>query len=104
MVAMAFKEINDLLSKITDASLKKRGFPNASIILAWPNIIGAELAKVTSPHSIKFPLNSRRDGTLIISTSGAFSMNVEMAKVTIIDRVNLYFGYTAINNIRVLQG
>ena len=54
-------------------------------------------------QNVILPPHSRRDGTLTVVTGGAFSMNLEMMRPVLLERVNLYFGYTAVTRIRIVQ-
>jgi hypothetical protein len=100
---MALKSLHPFLSKVAGTALKKRGFYNADLLLEWPKIVGADLAKASYPKSLAFPPHSRRDGTLTVVTGGAFSLNLEMMKPVLLERVNLYFGYTAVIRVRIVQ-
>ena len=100
---MALKNAHPLLSKAAEAALKKRGFPNADVVMAWPKIVGPDLAQTTHPKSLSFPTNSRRDGTLTVTTGGAFALTLEMMRPLVLERVNLYFGYTAVTRLRIVQ-
>jgi hypothetical protein len=100
---MALKNAHPFLSKAAEAALKKRGFPNADVIMAWPKIVGPDLAKVTHPKSLSFPTHSRRDGTLTVVTGGAFALTLDMMRPVVLERVNLYFGYTAVTRLRIVQ-
>ena len=100
---MALKNAHPVLSKAAEAALKKRGFPNADVVMAWPKIVGPDLAQTTHPKSLSFPTNSRRDGTLTVVTGGAFALTLDMMRPLVLERVNLYFGYTAVTRLRIVQ-
>lgn len=100
---MVLKNAHPFLSKAAEAALKKRGFPNADVVMAWPKIVGPDLAKVTHPKSLSFPAHSRREGTLTVITGGAFALTLEMMRPLVLERVNLYFGYTAVTRLRIVQ-
>lgn len=100
---MVLKNAHPFLFKVAEAALKKRGFPNADVIMAWPKIVGPDLAKVTHPKSLSFPAHSRREGTLTVIAGGAFALNLDMMRPVVLERVNLYFGYTAVTRLRIVQ-
>lgn len=100
---MALKTLHPFLSKVAEGALKKRGFPNADVLMEWPKIVGPDLAKTTYPKSLSFPTHSRRDGTLTVTTGGAFALTLEMMRPVVLERVNLYFGYTAVTRLRIVQ-
>ena len=100
---MVLKNAHPVLFKVAEAALKKRGFPNADVIMEWPKIVGPDLAKVTHPKSLSFPAHSRREGTLTVIAGGAFALNLDMMRLLVLERVNLYFGYTAVTRLRIVQ-
>ena len=100
---MVLKNAHPFLFKVAEVALKKRGFPNADVIMAWPKIVGPDLAKVTHPKSLSFPAHSRREGTLTVIAGGAFALNLDMMRPVVLERVNLYFGYTAVTRLRIVQ-
>jgi len=109
------KAVGAFVPKVTAAVFQKFGFHSAEIMASWPTIVGAEVARLTRPHSIKWPRGSKgpsdtvEDGgsgagaTLIVATDPAFALEVSYRHKEIIDRINRYFGYRAIAQIKVLQ-
>ena len=82
---------------------------------SWETIVGADLARLTRPEAIKWPRGSKArtneadDGapaagaTLIIACDPAFALEISYRTQDILDRINRYFGYRAIANLRILQ-
>lgn len=84
--------------------LGKKGFIQADILARWTDILGAELATGVQPASLSFSKSA--DGALLrVNTySGAYAMEFNARKQQIIEKLNTYFGYRAISDIRVTQG
>jgi hypothetical protein len=109
------KAVGAFVPKVTAAVFQKFGFHNAEIMSSWGTIVGAELARLTRPESIKWPRGNKPmtgaaedDGrsagaTLIIATDPAFALEVSYRQGEIIDRINRYFGYRAIAQMKVHQ-
>jgi len=109
------KAVGAFVPKVTTAVFQKFGFHSAEIMSSWETIVGAELARLTRPESIKWPRGNKapagaeddegRNGgaTLIIATDPAFALEVSYRHREIIDRINRYFGYRAIAQIKVHQ-
>ncbi len=109
------KAVGAFVPKVTAAVFQKFGFHSAEIMSSWKTIVGAELARMTRPESIKWPRGnkgatgadddeSRSAGaTLMIATDPAFALEVSYRHREIIDRINRYFGYRAIAQIKVHQ-
>ncbi len=84
--------------------LGKKGFIQADILARWTDILGAELATGVQPASLSFSKSA--DGALlrVNAYSGAYAMEFNARKQQIIEKLNTYFGYRAIADIRVTQG
>ena len=84
--------------------LGKKGFIQADILARWADILGAELATGLQPASLSFSKSA--DGALlrVNAYSGAYAMEFNARKQQIIEKLNTYFGYRAISDIRVTQG
>lgn len=93
------------VQSVSKAALGSRGFANVDIIENWTDILGPDLSRGISPVKIVFSNNSRTHGTLHVkSAGGAFAMLCEHQKGRILSRLNTYFGYPAIDHIRIIQG
>ncbi|MBO5997855.1 MAG: DUF721 domain-containing protein [Alphaproteobacteria bacterium] len=84
--------------------LGKRGFSNVDLIAHWSDIVGEKLAVAVKPDKISFPKNDRMNGTLYVRVqSGAFATVLEHQKNIVLDRINTFFGYDALSNIKIQQ-
>ena len=98
------RAIADMLPAVGDTAFRKFGFVQSSVITRWPEIVGAKLARVTSPASLRFAKGARSDGTLHINVSGTHAVVVQHVLPDIIARVNRFFGYAAVAQVRLQQG
>ena len=90
---------------ITKPILGQRGFAEVDILGSWPEIIGEDLACGVSPEKLVFDKDKRTGGTLYVkSAGGAFAMLFEFQKQQVIERINGFFGYPAVVNIKIKQG
>jgi hypothetical protein len=94
----------DLVGDIGGQSFKRFGFVQHSIVSRWSDIVGERYAKVSSPESIKFPAGKRAGGVLTLLVDGAHAPLIQHLTPMIVDRVNRFFGYAAINRIVFRQG
>ena len=80
--------------------LKKNGYNYSEIISKWNILVGKEIANYAHPKSIKM---KKRDsnGTLILAIKRGDEINVEYSKQEIINKINSYFGYKLINEIKL---
>ncbi|WP_425406391.1 DUF721 domain-containing protein [Hwanghaeella sp.] len=93
-----------LVGALTKKALGKRGFASAAIITDWATIVGPDLAKHTRPQKLTFPKGRRDGGTVHILTSGPMALQLQHLAPMIIDRINGFFGYGAVSDIRLVQG
>jgi hypothetical protein len=101
--------------KVTAAAFERYGFHSAEIMTSWETIIGSDLARMTRPEAIKWPRGSKArtneadDGTpaagatLVIACDPAFALEISYRTRDIVDRINRYFGYRAIAQLRIVQ-
>ncbi|MEO0619150.1 MAG: DciA family protein [Pseudomonadota bacterium] len=114
-----------LLPDVTRSAFQKFGFPAAALLTEWEAIVGVELARFTSPERVKWPkLNeddlleeegaygrrrgyagrqNHRSGTLVLRVDGPLALELQHRSDQILGRINQYFGYRAIGDLRVLQ-
>ena len=90
--------------KLIAPLLGKKGLMQADILAEWKNIVGEDLASGASPFSLSFS-KQREGAVLTVKTfSGAFAVELTARKEQIIERINSYFGYAAVGDIKVVQG
>ena len=80
--------------------LKKNGYNYSEIISKWNLLVGRSISNCCYPKSIKMARGDK-SGTLILSVERGNEINVEYSKKEIINKINSYFGYKLINEIRV---
>ena len=110
------KAVASFVPNITRKAFEKYGFSAASLLTDWAAIIGPDLAKYTAPERLKWPRNvkiyadiddegehGRPGATLIMRVDGAKALEIQYKTRQILDRINAYFGYAAIAQIRLLQ-
>ena len=91
--------------KIIAPILGNRGFIQADLLAHWEDILGSALAQGVFPASIRFPAGKKQDAVLNVKTvSGAFAMAFSAQSPEILSRINAYFGYPAIAELRIVQG
>ena len=80
--------------------LKKNGYNYSEIISKWNLLVGNDISERCYPKSIKMTRGDK-SGTLILSVERGNEINIEYAKKEIINKINSYFGYQLINEIRL---
>jgi hypothetical protein len=106
--------VGSFVPTLTKKAFEKFGFSAATLITDWARIAGAELAGYTVPDKIRWPRggesvamdedeSERRGATLILRVDPARALDVEYRTRQIMDRINSYFGYRAVETIRLVQ-
>lgn len=105
------RRCNGLISFGSDARrllnplLGKKGFIQADILSHWDDILGRTLSGGVVPASVSFSKSSAGGAVLHVKAfSGAYAVEFNARKEQILERINSYFGYAAIADIRMTQG
>ena len=98
------RSAGELVGAAGDQSFRRFGFVQGSIVSRWAEIVGERYAKVSSPESIRFPAGAKAGGVLTLLVEGAHAPLIQHLTPMIIERVNRFFGYAAINRIVFRQG
>lgn len=92
------------MDNITKSIFAKRGFAEVKIINEWPQIVGTDLAKYSSPVKISFRSNERVNGILSIEVyDSAMSLKLSFMQDLIIEKIACYFNYKAVSKIKIIQ-
>ena len=81
--------------------LKKGGYNYSSIINNWSTLVGKNIANVCYPKSIKTG-KELRNGVLFLNVSHGDQVLVEYSKKDILDKVNAFFGYQFVKEIKLV--
>jgi hypothetical protein len=93
-----------MLPAIGGAAFRRFGFVQSSIVSRWREIVGDRYAAVSAPESIRFPAGKRSAGVLNLVVEGAHAPMIQHVAPTIIERVNRFFGYSAVERVAFRQG
>ena len=89
--------------ELTAKVLGKRGLAHANLIVDWPTVVGAEIAGVCQPEKLAFRRGERSLGVLHLRASGSAALELQHDTPRLIERINSYFGYKAVAEIRLVQ-
>lgn len=100
-------KLSDLVGKALEPAIARRGFATADLLANWPAIAGAALAEFTAPEKILWPRDTSEEfapGVLVLKVDGPKAIFVQHETSEIVDRLNAFFGYAAIGQLRIIQG
>jgi hypothetical protein len=98
------RSAGDILGKVGDQAFRRFGFVQGAVVSRWGEIVGERYAKVSSPESIRFPAGRKSAGVLTLLVEGAHAPLMQHLTPLIIERVNRFFGYEAVNRVVFRQG
>lgn len=99
------KPVSQSIDRLTKGLLGKQGFSHGAIVTKWPEIVGETMARHTQPEKIIFSRDGATGGTLHLKTdSGAYAMELQHQEPLIVERINTFFGYKAVDRIKLIQG
>lgn len=114
------RAIGAFVERALDKAARARGFATTALLSDWPAIAGSELARYTMPDRIIWPRRRedwdgddadnpparghKGDGaTLVLRIEGPRAIEVQHRATQILERINAYFGYRAVTDMRFLQ-
>lgn len=98
------RAISDLMPDIGRAAFRRFGFVQSSVVTRWGEIVGEKYASISCPETIRFPMGQKSGGILELTVEGAHATLMQHVIPEIIERVNRFFGYSAVNRVKIRQG
>ncbi|MGI9422053.1 MAG: DUF721 domain-containing protein [Hyphomicrobiaceae bacterium] len=109
------RAVGAFLPELTKKAFQKYGFSTATLLTDWREVVGSELATYTRPERLKWqragvPVlapdesgEQQRGATLVLRVESARALDVQYQTDQIKSRINAYFGYYAVGQIRLIQ-
>ena len=94
------RSFGNTLPRSVKGILKKNGYNYSEIINKWNLLVGKDISSCSYPKSIKMT-KGNANGTLLLAVKRGNEITVEYSKNEIINKINSYFGYQLINEIRL---
>ena len=85
------------VNKITKSFFNKQGFAQNYILENWNSIVGPSFEEKTLPIKLQI---EKIGGYLVIACDGSTALELEYLKEDIIEKINSYYGFQAINKIK----
>ena len=102
--AKRMRPVSELLPAAGAAAFRRFGFVQSTIVSRWREIVGPRYAAVSAPESIRFPTGRKSGGILNLAVEGAHAPLMQHVTPEIVERVNRFFGYAAIERVSFRQG
>ena len=85
------------VNKITKSFFNKQGFAQNYILENWSSIVGPSFVEKSLPFKLQI---EKIGGYLVIACDGSTALELEYLKEDIIEKINSYYGFQAINKIK----
>ena len=80
--------------------LRKGGYNFSNIVDNWTKVVGKNIATTCYPNTVKMG-KDMREGTVILNVVHGNEVNIEYSKKEIMDKINSFFGYKCIDQIKL---
>ena len=88
------------IPKTLKKHLKKGGYNYSNIVDNWTKIVGSKISDFCYPITIKMG-KDMKNGILVLNVIHGKEMEIEYKKNEIMDKINVFFGYECINNVKL---
>jgi hypothetical protein len=100
--------LSDVVPGLLDPVLQKRAGLTTALIGAWLEIAGTRIGQFSAPAKIGWGRGKSSDdpfapATLFINADPAVALALQHETSSIIARVNVFFGYPAIDRVKISQ-
>src|SRR6202166_3885738 len=101
------KPLSVLLSDVFSDAYAKQGFAAREWVPGWGEIAGPEMAVHSEPLKIQWPRpvegQPQEPATLVLRVEGPMALEIQHASDVILERVNRYFGWSAVGRLALRQ-
>ena len=96
------RSFKDTLPKNVQKIINKKGHIYSETLNNWKYIVGESLFKVCYPKSFKNS-NEFRSSTLSVMVKRGHEIDLEYSKKIIMDKMNLFFGYSVLEKLKLIS-
>ncbi len=102
------KPLADLIAGCVAEVFARQGFTSYEIVTHWDDIVGAGVAAVAEPVRMQWIRSRDPDdsppATLVLRVEGPAALEIQHMTGEIIERVNRYLGWKAVDRLSLRQG
>ncbi len=99
------RPIANLVPALTKDILGKKGMLFGKMLAEWRHIAGEDIAANTMPLDLKYAkkLDQKSQAVLHLAVRSAYALELSYQKSLLIERLNVFFGYPAVKDIKMVQ-
>ena len=94
------RPIANLIPKDLKKMIKKSGYNFSNLVDKWNIIVGKEISSNSYPIDLKIG-KDLKNGTVFLNVQHGKEVDVEYNKKNIVDKINCFFGYNYIKNVKL---
>ena len=102
------KPLSVLLSDVFSGAYARQGFAARELVTRWAEIAGSEFATHCEPLKMQWPRpvegQPQEPATLVLRVEGPMALEIQHASDIILQRVNRFFGWSAVGRLAIRQG
>ncbi|WP_455477316.1 DUF721 domain-containing protein [Bartonella sp. B41] len=103
-----FLSLSEMTAEILDPILRRRMGLSVELIEHWSQIVGSDICECTTPLKIIWRRRIDQDevfhpATLVIACERGISLKLMHKTGELLHRINVFFGYAAIDRIKIEQ-
>jgi len=101
------KPLSVLLSDVFSDAYAKQGFAARELVTRWTEIAGLEIAAHSEPIKMQWPRpvegQPQEPATLVLKVEGPMALEIQHSSDVILERVNRFFGWSAVGRLALRQ-
>lgn len=101
------KPLSVLLSDVFSDAYAKQGFAARELVTRWAEIAGPNIAAHSEPLKMQWPRpvegQPQEPATLVLRVEGPMALEIQHSSDVILQRVNRFFGWSAVGRLALRQ-
>lgn len=102
------RPVADIANRLLDPILRRKTGMSTALVAAWPDIVGPRLSETTRPEKLVWPphrgeADAFEPATLIIAGEGHAVLRLQHQTGEVLSRINAFFGFHAVDRIKIVQ-
>ncbi|MBV9563860.1 MAG: DUF721 domain-containing protein [Bradyrhizobium sp.] len=101
------KPLSVLLDDVFSQAYAKQGFAARELVTRWAEIAGKEIAAHSEPIKLQWPRpvegQVQEPATLVLRVEGPTALEIQHSSDVILERVNRFFGWSAVGRLALRQ-
>lgn len=99
------RSISNIVKDVTKHTFSSKDMLFGKMVAEWVHIVGEDMAGQAVPLELKYNKNpqQRSQAVLHLGVKPAHALEFSYQKALLIERLNMFFGYSAIRDIKIIQ-